>query len=110
MDFDIPCTYERPSRKRGGRRGAREGEQEAACRPGGEVAATTPSRPAHSEDDLQVGVYSHLSTAVDNSSWATTDQHCNSHSPLTPWKALAIACHSVVLDLAQVYFEIVYPM
>ncbi|GLA52798.1 hypothetical protein AnigIFM63604_009677 [Aspergillus niger] len=43
-------------------------------------------------------------------SWATTDQHCNSHSPLTPWKALAIACHSVVLDLAQVYFEIVYPM
>ncbi|EHA25620.1 hypothetical protein ASPNIDRAFT_121020, partial [Aspergillus niger ATCC 1015] len=110
VDFDIPCTYERPSRKRGGRRGAREGEQEAACRPGGEVAATTPSRPAHSEDDLQVGVYSHLSTAVDNSSWATTDQHCNSHSPLTPWKALAIACHSVVLDLAQVYFEIVYPI
>ncbi|CAK44910.1 transcriptional regulator family: Fungal Specific TF [Aspergillus niger] len=110
VDFDIPCTYERPSRKRGGRRGAREGEQEPACRPGGEVAATTPSRPAHSEDDLPVGVNSHLSTAVDNSSWATTDQPCNSHSPLTPWKALAIACHSVVLDLAQVYFEIVYPI
>lgn len=111
MDFGIPCTYERPLRKRGGRRGARQGEQEPACQPGGEVAATTISpRPAHSEDDLQVGVTAQLSTPLDNNSWAITDPHYSSDSPLTPWKALAIACHSVVQELAQVYFEIVYPM
>ncbi|OJI88352.1 hypothetical protein ASPTUDRAFT_50281 [Aspergillus tubingensis CBS 134.48] len=111
VDFGIPCTYERPLRKRGGRRGARQGEQEPACQPGGEVTATTISpRPAHSEDDLQDGVTAQLSTPLDNNSWAITDPHYSSDSPLTPWKALAIACHSVVQELAHVYFEIVYPI
>jgi hypothetical protein len=50
-----------------------------------------------------------LSTVVDNS-WATADPEYGSDSLLNPWKALAIACHSVVQDLALVYFEIVYPM
>ena len=45
-----------------------------------------------------------------NNSWATVDQEYSSDPSLNPWKALAIACQSVVQDLAQVYFEIVYPM
>ncbi|KAL4889308.1 fungal-specific transcription factor domain-containing protein [Aspergillus ambiguus] len=107
VDFDVPCTYERPSRRRGGHRGAREGP---ARRQDGEVGvAATSSRPAHSEDTLQFGVTGQLSTVVDNA-LATKDQDYSSDSPLNPWKALAIACHSVVQDLAHVYFEIVYPI
>ncbi|KAB8223228.1 Zn(II)2Cys6 transcription factor [Aspergillus novoparasiticus] len=109
-DFDIPCTYERPSRRRGGNRRAPEERHEPRSRPIGEVGvATTPSRPVHSADALQSGVNPRLSTAVYNS-WATAGQEYSSDPLLNPWKALAITCQSVVLDLAQVYFEIVYPI
>jgi hypothetical protein len=29
---------------------------------------------------------------------------------IAPWKAFATACQDTIRDLAQVYFEIVYPM
>lgn len=57
-----------------------------------------------------------MHSRTSNASWdGVTGTHAavaglNDGGLINPWKAFATACKGTIQDLAQVYFEIVYPM
>lgn len=113
-DFDVPCTYDRPARRRGARRNASPAGGQSA-QPGGPT-------PAPRDDDATRRLSgSATSTAYQsrpsNASWdglngtgAVVLAGPSEGASIAPWKAFATACQDTIRDLAQVYFEIVYPM
>ncbi|KAL4810618.1 hypothetical protein BDV18DRAFT_155231 [Aspergillus unguis] len=113
-DFDVPCTYDRPARRRGARRNASPSSSQP-------VQLTPPAQMTKRDEDRSRAVSGSVSSTVNqsrtsNASWdglngtlATAVAGPNDGS-LNPWKAFATACQDTIRDLAQVYFEIVYPI
>jgi hypothetical protein len=59
---------------------------------------------------LPVPVLRNSSNGVTNSSRAASIPALPDSAGVNPWKAFAAASQGTILDLAQVYLEIVYPM
>ncbi|KAL4877375.1 fungal-specific transcription factor domain-containing protein [Aspergillus karnatakaensis] len=111
-DFDVPCTYDRPQR----RRGARKNASPAAAQ------AVLPTQPLPAQDEAGRALSGSVASTVgqsrtSNASWVGLNgaqpailAAPNDANMLTPWKAFAAACQGTIRDLAHVYFEIVYPI
>ena len=72
--FDQPCTYARPTKKRGVRPGSTS------------ISPTT-------------------TTSISETLQANSDTHLRPH-----WTAPVVASQAIVMSLAEVYFEVVYPI
>ncbi|KAL4781657.1 fungal-specific transcription factor domain-containing protein [Aspergillus varians] len=110
VDFDVPCTYDRPARRRGARRNASPSDSQ--------TMQSTPSAQLPMSDDAPRTLSGSVSsTAVhsrtSNASWEGLNGPVaapHDGALITPWKAFATACKGTIQDLAQVYFEIIYPI
>ncbi|KAL4812995.1 fungal-specific transcription factor domain-containing protein [Aspergillus spinulosporus] len=113
-DFDVPCTYDRPARRRGARRNASPAGGQSV-QPGGPT-------PAPRDDDVARRLSGSVTSTAyqfrtSNASWdglngtgAAVPAGPSDGASIAPWKAFATACQDTIRDLAQVYFEIVYPI
>ncbi|KAL4928065.1 putative C6 transcription factor [Aspergillus undulatus] len=112
VDFDVPCTYDRPARRRGARRNASPTASQTTqpIAPGQQVAR---------DEDLRAapGILPNTvaKCRTSNASWESLNGVHSVAGPsdgsaMTPWKAFATACQDTIRDLAQVYLEIVYPI
>ncbi|KAL4940558.1 hypothetical protein BDV06DRAFT_18722 [Aspergillus oleicola] len=117
VDFDVPCTYDRPARRRGARRNASPTASQT----------TQPTPPAAAQqllrdEDIARGppgsvLNTIIKSRASNASWESLNgappvavAGPGDGSLITPWKAFAAACQDTIRDLAQVYLEIVYPI
>ncbi|KAL2787879.1 fungal-specific transcription factor domain-containing protein [Aspergillus keveii] len=103
-DFGVPCTYDRPTR----RRGARKHEHASSVPPG----PLTGSSESGSEviGKLPAPVSRNSINGVTNGARAVSIPALPDSAGVNPWKAFAAASQGTILDLAQVYLEIVYPI
>ncbi|KAL6232837.1 hypothetical protein BDW75DRAFT_11623 [Aspergillus navahoensis] len=113
-DFDVPCTYDRPARRRGARRNASPTASQSV-QPGGPTQAPREDNTARRlSGSVTSTVYqSRTSNAsLDGLGGVNTAALAgpSDGALITPWKAFATACQDTIRDLAQVYFEIVYPI
>ncbi|CEL09280.1 hypothetical protein ASPCAL12418 [Aspergillus calidoustus] len=104
-DFGVPCTYDRPTR----RRGARKHEHASPVPAGGPLTGSSESG-SEVFGKLPVPVSRNSSNGVTNSSRAASIPALPDSAGVNPWKAFAAASQGTILDLAQVYLEIVYPI
>ncbi|KAL4995955.1 hypothetical protein BDV10DRAFT_202648 [Aspergillus recurvatus] len=113
-DFDVPCTYDRPARRRGARRNTSPAASQS-------VQPGAPTQAPRDDDAARRPSGSVTSTAyqsrASNASWdglngtnAAALAGPSDGALITPWKAFATACQDTIRDLAQVYLEIVYPI
>lgn len=114
----MPCTFDRPARRRGVRVGTRASgcdAQFARTSVGHDIptAAATASGGKASGSATSRSSY-HPSISGDpwstfNHGWSAIEG--NDDGALhNSWKAFAVACDRQIRNLVQVYFEIVYPM
>lgn len=96
--FAQPCTYNRPTRRRGAKR--RSPLPEAV--PGDQVHRTsivhTPAPPRNA------------STAAPRASFTAYGHACVSKSRGPDWRAPDLASQAMIMDLVEIYFEIIYPL
>ncbi|BCS23705.1 putative C6 transcription factor [Aspergillus puulaauensis] len=116
-DFDVPCTYDRPARRRGARRNASPAASQT-MQPTGALPTLSAQQTPRDEDLARTGSVSStiMQSRTSNASWdGVNGTHAAVAGPsdgglISPWKAFATACNRTIQDLAQVYFEIVYPI
>ncbi|KAL3459769.1 fungal-specific transcription factor domain-containing protein [Aspergillus heterothallicus] len=104
-DFSVPCTYDRPARRRGARK---QEVSPTVATPPAPVGALTGSSESGSEVVLRPPA--RLSRDLTNGSRTLSISAPPDSSLVNPWKAFAVASQGTILDLAQVYLEIVYPI
>ncbi|KAJ5327952.1 hypothetical protein N7452_008342 [Penicillium brevicompactum] len=125
-DFDVPCTFDRPAKRRGVKAGTRAPTRETPLvrTPVSEnVLPVPPTAPA-------TGRTSNSSTSrssfypdsvhrpsLTNDPWSTfnaggvaTEGYDDDGALRNSWNAFAIASDRQIRNLVQVYFEIVYPI
>lgn len=118
MDFDLPCTFNRPAKRRDTRRSTLTDSQAPKAYPD---ITSAPVRRTTGSSIARRSLYSALAPRqpVSNGAQSILD-FC---SPLNDrdddreefgmrpsWTAFATSCDQKIQDLVQVYFEIVYPM
>ncbi|OOQ82252.1 C6 transcription factor [Penicillium brasilianum] len=122
-DFDVPCTYDRPAKRRGVRAGAKVNVRETPVLgvsgdspPIGRIPA--PHR-ASGSSAARNSVYQETASRPSltgdpwtsfNTGWSTTEGYDDDGALHNSWKAFAIASDQQIRNLVQVYFEIVYPI
>jgi hypothetical protein len=118
VDFDVPCTFDRPAKRRGVKAGTRPSvrdpqfvrssvnhaipttETASGGRASGSLTSRSPSRTSICGDPW----------STFNHGWSTAEGDNDDRALRNSWKAFAIACERQIRNLAQAYFEIVYPM
>ncbi|KAJ5716230.1 hypothetical protein N7493_008141 [Penicillium malachiteum] len=126
-DFDVPCTFDRPAKRRGVKAGTRVVPRDSPNPslkpivedqvPMGRVngpqraSGSSASRSSYHPESMP----SHPSLTGDpwsafNTGWSTAEGYDDDGALRNSWKAFAISCHQQIRNLVQVYFEIVYPM
>lgn len=115
----MPCTFDRPAKRRGVKAGSRASARDtqsvmvsgdrvipgpAATGSGGRasLSSTAPSsyRPSNFGDPW----------STFDQGWSAAEGNDDYTALHDSWKAFAIACDRQIKNLVQVYFEIVYPM
>lgn len=119
MDFDVPCTFDRPAKRRGVKAGTRASGRDpqfvrAPVNPTIPTAAAIASGGGASGSSTSHSPY-RTSISADpwstfNHGWSATEVDDDDRVLHNSWKAFAIACDRQIRNLVQVYFEIVYPM
>jgi hypothetical protein len=105
VDFEQPCTYDRPAKRRGAK--VRVRSTSAATvntdRNGiNHAPASAPSGWGSVNGGLQTSLTSPISSRPDM-------DRLNGNSS-AEWRAPYIASQAVIMDLVEIYFEVVYPM
>jgi hypothetical protein len=100
----VPCTYDRPTR----RRGARKHEHASPVPPGSQTGSSESGSEVIGK--LPAPVSRNSINGVTNGARAVSIPALPDSAGVNPWKAFAAASQGTILDLAQVYLEIVYPM
>jgi hypothetical protein len=122
-DFDVPCTYDRPAKRRGVKAGVKVNARETPA-PGSSEDQTpigrvhAPGRASGSSasrSSMYHETASRPSLTGDpwtsfNTGWSTTEGYDDDGALRNSWKAFAISSDQQIRNLVQVYFEIVYPM
>ena len=101
VDFEQGCTYDRPSR----RRGVKSGQSVASIRTS--HAARDSSLPleeirAHELGRRGLNSYRPLSEFKDDGESPTSSR--------SPWRAQVLANQSIIMNLVDIYFDVVFPM
>lgn len=101
VDFDQPCTYNRPAKRRGAKARWRSesvftvnGSYHALCNP---VSASVGSVSYSTRSSL---TYPLERLTLDYESGTTSGQ----------WRAPHVASQAVIMDLVEIYFEVISPM
>ncbi len=101
VDFDQECTYDRPVKRRGAKVRLRSG------------SATTndgmhpiPPSSTGSWGSITPSTHGPITSPVEA---RTSLNQPNGHGPYE-WRAPHIASQAVIMDLVEIYFEVIYPM
>jgi hypothetical protein len=105
VDFEQPCTYDRPIKRRGAK--VRVRSTSAATvntdRNGiNHVPASASSSWGSANGAAQISLTSPMSSRP--------DMDRLNRNILAEWRAPYIASQAVIMDLVEIYFEVVYPM
>ncbi|MCJ1477413.1 hypothetical protein MMC13_006084 [Lambiella insularis] len=104
VDFALPCTYERPTKRRGVR-----GKSTSM------VNGALPNSPTSTTNGSTPTLHQPASIRMDG---AIPRAHAPPHAfhdddddeDLPGWKARVVASHATILALVDIYFEVVYPI
>lgn len=96
VEFDQPCTFDRPKKRRGAPRRSSQTRREAASG----FAPDTEPTPAPSSQAQRPGPSQRPETALSEAGDAFQEV----------WNAPHVAAHATIVDLVELYFEIVYPI
>ncbi|KAJ5760176.1 hypothetical protein N7520_007332 [Penicillium odoratum] len=119
VDFDVPCTFDRPAKRRGVKAGSRaSGRDPQYVR--ASVTHTIPTtaetvsggrttRSSNSRSPYHTSISGDPGSAF-NHGWSAAEGDDDDGVPHNPWKAFAISCDRQIRNLVQVYLEIVYPI
>ncbi|KAJ6102459.1 hypothetical protein N7486_004886 [Penicillium sp. IBT 16267x] len=119
VDFDVPCTFDRPAKRRGVKAGTRASGRDpqfvrASVNHTTPTAAETASGGRASVSSTSRSPYptsiSGDPRSTFNHGWSAAEGDDDDGVLHDSWKAFAIACDRQIRNLAQVYFEIVYPI
>lgn len=113
-DFDVPCTFDRPIKRRG--------VKARSSRSAGHVGKQPSTGGIDRQEDTSPGLTttgslqeSRFSDLISDQRgglspvWSDTDEK-DERAVRNSWKAFAIASDRTIKDLVQVFFEIVYPI
>ncbi|KAJ5825565.1 hypothetical protein N7474_002703 [Penicillium riverlandense] len=119
VDFDVSCTFDRPAKRRGVKAGTRIGGSDAQL--GRELIdhGVPPSTASGYQERASASSASRSSNRLSvsgdpwptfNPGWLAREGDDEDGALHNSWKAFAIACDRQIMNLVQVYFEIVYPI
>lgn len=102
VDFDQPCTYNRPAKRRGVKARQRS------------ASTTSSPRDDQSKASKPESVVSQNGFSAQSYTSTTQTPHFTSNAsiPSNPdqWLAPYVASQALIMDLVEVYFEVIYPM
>lgn len=105
VDFEQPCTYNRPAKRRGAKVRLRSG----SATPVNTGRSGTPHAPASVSSCWgSINGAVHASLTTPRSSRPDMDRLDGDSS--AEWKAPKVATQAIIMDLVEIYFEVVYPM
>lgn len=118
-DFDVPCTFDRPAKRRGVKAGSRasavdtqsviESGERVIPAPAATGSGGGASGPSTSRSPYRSSNFGDPWSTFDHG-WSAAEGNDDYMALHDSWKAFAIACDRQIRILVQVYFEIVYPM
>ncbi|CEO58269.1 hypothetical protein PMG11_03000 [Penicillium brasilianum] len=119
VDFDVPCTFDRPVKRRGVKAGTEaSGRDPLSVR--APVDDTIPTATATASGGKASGFStSHISHRASisadpwstfNHGWSAGEGDDDNGLLRNPWKAFALTCDRQIRSLVKAYFEIVYPI
>ncbi|KAF3397767.1 hypothetical protein F1880_006509 [Penicillium rolfsii] len=119
VDFDVPCTFDRPTKRRGVKPGTRASGRDpqvvrapvnhtvpTAAAPAGGGRASGPSTFC---SPYRASISGHPWSTFDHG-WSAAEGNDDDGLLHNSWKAFAIACDRQIRNLLQVCIEIVYPI
>ncbi|KAG9665113.1 hypothetical protein KCU95_g18677, partial [Aureobasidium melanogenum] len=114
-DFDVACTYERPSKRK-----KHPQAPAAPAQPSQPSARSSQSRNTLASDLHSAPTATSTSNSTRNDSVGKANDFAAIAPALTsrqdpteldlPWKVFALSSESIILDLFDVYMEVVYPL
>ncbi|KAJ5759430.1 hypothetical protein N7520_006586 [Penicillium odoratum] len=123
VDFDVPCTFDRPAKRRGVKAGTRVNTRDtpiahpvidrasmSSGNPPERASDSSASRSSFTADSVSRPLFTGDPWSSFNSGWSTTEGYDDDGALRNSWKAFAISCDQQIRNLVQVYFEIVYPI
>ena len=105
VDFEQPCTYDRPAKRRGAKVRVRSTSAATVNTDHDGInhaSASAPSGWGSVDGALQTSLTSPVSSRP--------DMDRLNRDILAEWRAPYIASQAVIMDLVEIYFEVVYPM
>ncbi|KAF7716031.1 Fungal Zn(2)-Cys(6) binuclear cluster domain-containing protein [Penicillium ucsense] len=118
-DFDVPCTYDRPTKRRGIKAGSKNHDQDTSYSrssvdliPNSRMAASgSASGSSGSRSSIQQEACFRPSGTGDpwtsfNTGWSTSEGYDDDGALRNSWKAFGISSDQQIKNLVQVYFEI----
>lgn len=125
-DFDVPCTFDRPAKRRGVKAGTRAPMRETplvktpvsdnvhpvplAAPATGRTSHSSASRSSHYPESAHRSSLTGDPWSTFNVGGVATEGYDDDGALRNSWNAFAIASDRQIRNLVQVYFEIVYPM
>ncbi|CAI7634751.1 unnamed protein product [Penicillium glandicola] len=124
-DFDVPCTFDRPAKRRGVKAGTRASMRETPLAKTPVPENVLPVPPAQATGRMSNSSASRSSyypesahrPSLTGDPWSTfnaggvaTEGYDDDGALRNSWNAFAIASDRQIRNLVQVYFEIVYPI
>ncbi|CAG7996415.1 unnamed protein product [Penicillium salamii] len=125
-DFDVPCTFDRPAKRRGVKAGSRAPGRETplvktpvtenvtpvplAAPATGRTSNSSASRSSYYPESVHRPSLTGDPWSAFNAGGVATEGYDDDAALRNSWNAFAIASDRQVRNLVQVYFEIVYPI
>lgn len=119
VDFDVPCTFDRPAKRRGVKAGTRASGRDPqfvrapVSHTIPTVATTASDRRASGSSTSRSPYRASISAdpwSTFNQGWPAAEGDEDDGVLHNSWKAFAIMCDRQIRNLVHVYFEVVYPM
>ncbi|KAJ5650521.1 uncharacterized protein N7484_004244 [Penicillium longicatenatum] len=124
VDFDVPCTFDRPAKRRGVKAGTRVNARDTPIakpvidqpvaigrgNPPERMSGSSASRSSFYADSVSRPSLTGDPWSSFNTGWSTVEGYDDDGALRNSWKAFAISCDQQIRNLVQVYFEIVYPI
>ncbi|KAJ5923372.1 hypothetical protein N7454_008617 [Penicillium verhagenii] len=128
LDFDVPCTFDRPAKRRGVKAGTRVNPRDTPIdgaqpivgqllpmgrgNPPERASGSSASRSSYNADTTSRPSLTFTGDPWSsfNTGWSTAEGYDDDGALRNSWKAFAISCDQQIRNLVQVYFEIVYPI
>jgi hypothetical protein len=105
VDFEQPCTYDRPVKRRGAKVRVRSISAATVSADHNDINHTLANA-----SSSWGSVNSAAQTSLTSSISSRPDMERLNGNSLAEWRAPYIASQAVIMDLVEIYFEVVYPM